>query len=75
MMTSSNENIFRVTAHLWRPVTLNFDGFFDLPPNKRLSKQSWEWLRRQHAHHDVTQISTIAFEFDRALINVSMILC
>ena len=26
-----------------RPVTLNFDVFFDLPVNKRLSKQSWGW--------------------------------
>ena len=24
-----------------RPVTRSFDVFFDLPPNKRLSKQSW----------------------------------
>ena len=26
-----------------RPVTRGFDVFFDLPPNKRLSKQSWGW--------------------------------
>ena len=26
-----------------RPVTRNFDVFFDLRPNKRLSKQSWGW--------------------------------
>ena len=26
-----------------RPVTPSFDGFFDLRPNKRLSKQSWGW--------------------------------
>ena len=55
MMTSSNGNIFRVTGHLcgefngprWiprkRPVTRSFDVFFDLRPNKRLSKQSWGW--------------------------------
>ena len=55
LMTSSNENIFRVTGHLcWnspasgevpaqRPVTRNFDVFFDLRPNKRLSKQWWGW--------------------------------
>ena len=56
MMTSSNGNIFRVTGHLcgeftghrWitrtqRPVTRNFDVFFDLRLNKRLSKQSWGW--------------------------------
>ena len=50
MMTSLNGNIFRVTGHLCReftgpgefpaqrPVTRNFDVFFDLRPNKRLSK-------------------------------------
>ena len=58
-MTSSNGNIFRVTGHLCvigicalpvpgefpaqRPVTQNFDVFFDLRLNKRLSKQSWGW--------------------------------
>ena len=26
-----------------RPVTRSFDVFIDLPPNKRLSKQSWGW--------------------------------
>ena len=26
-----------------RPVMLSFDVFFDLRPNKRLSKQSWSW--------------------------------
>ena len=26
-----------------RPVTRSFDVFFDLRPNKRLSKQSWRW--------------------------------
>ena len=55
MMTSSNGNIFRVTGPLCgeftgpgefpaqRPVTRNFDVFFDLHPNKRLSKQPWGW--------------------------------
>ena len=57
MMTSSNENIFRITGHLCgeftghghaefpaqRPVTRSFDVFFDLRPNERLSKQSWSW--------------------------------
>ena len=55
-MTSSNEKIFRVTGHLYgeftgprwsgptqRPVTRNFDVFFDLGLNKRLSKRSWRW--------------------------------
>ena len=55
MMTSSNGNIFRVTDHLCgeftgpgdfptqRPVTRSFDVYFDLRPNKWLSKQSWGW--------------------------------
>ena len=55
MITSSNENIFRVTGHLCgeftgpsefpaqRPVTRSFDVFFDLRLNKRLSKQPWGW--------------------------------
>ena len=55
MMTSSNGNIFRVTGslcgeftgHRWisptKPVTRRFDVFFDLRPNKRLSKQPWGW--------------------------------
>ena len=49
MMTSSCGNILRITGPLWgestgrpsqRPVTLNFDVFFDPRLNKRLSKQS-----------------------------------
>ena len=55
MMTSSNGNIFRVTGLLCgeftgpgefpaqRPVARSFDVFFDLRPNKRLSKQPWGW--------------------------------
>ena len=47
-MTSSNGNIFRVTGHLCGeftgyPVTRSIDAFFDLQPNKRLSKQWWGW--------------------------------
>ena len=54
-MTSSNGNIFRVTGHLcgeftgprWIPHTkasdAEFDVFFDLRLNKRLSKQWWGW--------------------------------
>ena len=37
-----------------RPVTWNFDVFFDLRPNKLLSKHSWGWwLGRSRAHYDV----------------------
>ena len=54
-MTSSNGNIFRVTGPMCgeftgpgefpaqRPVTRSFNVFFDLRPNKRLSKQPWGW--------------------------------
>ena len=38
-----------------RPVTRSFDIFFDLRPNKRLSKQWSGWYLRPHrAHYDVT---------------------
>ena len=62
MMTSSNGNIFRVTGHLCgeftgpgefptqRPVTRNLDVFFDLRPNKLLSKQSWGWWFETQPH-------------------------
>ena len=53
MMASSNGNIFWPYVrgiHRWpvnfpaqRPVTRNFDVFFDLRINKRLSNQSWGW--------------------------------
>ena len=55
MMTSSKGNIFRVTGPLrgeftgprWIPHTKASDAelwcFFDLRPNKRLSKQWWGW--------------------------------
>ena len=55
MMTSSNGNIFRVTAicagnspvpgefPTQRPVMRSFDVYFDLRPNKRLNKQSLDW--------------------------------
>ena len=62
MMTSSNRNIFRVIGPFcWnspvtgefpsqRPVTRNFDFFFDLRLNKRLSKQSWSWWFEMPSH-------------------------
>ena len=55
MMTSSNGNISALLAicagnspvpgefPTQRPVTRSFDVYFDLRPNKRLSKQSWGW--------------------------------
>ena len=54
-MTSSNENIFRVTGHLCgevpsqRPVTRSFDISFDLRLNKRKAGD----LRRYRTHYDV----------------------
>ena len=81
MMTSSNGNIFRVTGPLCgeftgpgefptqRPVTRSFDVFFDLRPNKQLSKQPRGWwfetppwsLWRQCNTHTATAWS-LAFE-------------
>ena len=57
MMTSSNGKIFAllaICAGNWPvtgefpaqgPVTRSFDVFIDLRPNKRLSKESWGWIR------------------------------
>ena len=40
-----------------RPVTLSFDVFFDVRLNKRLSKQSWNWLfETPSRHYDVTAL-------------------
>ena len=67
MMTSSNENIFRVTGPLCgeftgpgefttqRPVTRNFDVFFDLRPNKLpwgwwFETLSWSLWRQRNVH-------------------------
>ena len=62
MMTSSNGNISRVTGHLCgnspvpgefpaqRAMTRSFDVFFDLCPNKSLSKQSWGWWFETPSH-------------------------
>ena len=70
MMTSSNGNTFCVTGPLWgnppaiggfpsqRPVTQNFDIFFDLWLYKRLSKQTRrQWLRCHHTHYNVTVLT------------------
>ena len=67
MMTSSNGNIFCVTGHLCGeftghrgiPRTMAIFAelwcFFDLHPNKRLSKQSWGWwFEMPSSHVDVT---------------------
>ena len=78
MMTSSNGNIFRVTGHLCgefivpgefpiqRPVTRNFNVFFDLRLNKRLSKQSWGWWfemlsRPLWRHRNVSSLDALNF--------------
>ena len=44
-----------------RPVTRRLDVFFDLRPNKRLSKQWWGWwLRRHGAHYDVSVMQMVS---------------
>ena len=46
-----------------RPVTRSFDVYFDLRPNKRLSKQSWGWWLRCHrAHYDVIVMVGVSLE-------------
>ena len=51
MMKSSNGNIFRVTGHLYGEFTGHrFDVFFDLPLNKRLSKQWRGWWFETPSH-------------------------
>ena len=37
-----------------RPVTWSFDVFFDLHPNKQLSKQWWGWWFETLSHYDIT---------------------
>ena len=67
MMTSSNGNIFRVTGPMWgefsghrwlpltKPVTRNFNVFFNLRLNKLLSKRRHAVdFRRHRAHCNVT---------------------
>ena len=53
-----------------RPVTRGFDVFFDLSPNKRLSKQSWGWWlemlsrplwRNCNAHRQGTTVHTLSY--------------
>ena len=79
-MTSSNGNIFRVTGPLCgefagpgefptqRPVTRSFDVFFDLRPNKRLSKQSPGWWfetlsRPFWRHRNVTLLNAVRWMY------------
>ena len=55
-----------------RPVTRSFDAFFDLHPNKRLSKQPWGWwfetpswsLWRQC---NVVSCGTVVYRYDNLL--------
>ena len=69
MVTSSNGNIFRVTDFCMgnspvtgefptqRPVTRNFDIFFDLSLNGWVNNHDAGDLRRHRAHYDVTVMS------------------
>ena len=50
-----------------RPVTQSFDVFFDLRPNKRLSKQSWGWWHESPSsslwrHRNVTSCCILMFQ-------------
>ena len=44
-----------------RPVTRSFDVFFDLHPNKRLSKQWWGWWRHRNEYLNFGDISIMSF--------------
>ena len=85
---SSNRNIFRAIGHLCReftgpldfptqrPVTRRFDVFFDLRPNKRLSKHWWGWWfetpsRSLWCHCNVCQCSSLDFGFVRLTIGIA----
>ena len=89
MMTSSNGNIFRVTGPLCgeftgpgefpsqRPVTRSFDVFFDLPLNKRLSKQPWGWWFETPAwslwrHRNLTSLWRIEFPWANFYMIISV---
>ena len=62
-----------------RPVTQSFDVFFDLCPNKRLSKQSWGWwverpsgsLWRHSNELTLTQMSYTAWRHWTAMTYIS----
>ena len=56
-----------------RPVTQSFDVYFDLRPNKRLSKQSWGWWfetpsRPLWRHHNVwVPVRSVVTKISKAL--------
>ena len=80
MMTSSNGNIFRVALlaicarnaavlgefNAQMPVTRSFDIFFDLPLNRRFSKQSRGlWFETLPCNYDVTVMTNQGEPADR----------
>ena len=81
MMTSSNENIVRVTGHLcreftghpWIPLTKpgrqSFDVFFDLILNKHNCKAGD--LRLHRVHYDVTVMYSMKLKIIKAIILVA----
>ena len=57
-----------------RPVTRNFDVFFDLRLNKRLSKQSWGWwfeTLSRHYHVIVMNLYIKAIFFQKIIVHIS----
>ena len=86
-MTSSNGNIFRVTGqlcgevtgHRWIRRTKASDVFFDLCPNKRLSKQSCGWFetpsRLLWRHCNVDSNSFLALLNHRGQIDDFPLVC
>ena len=58
-----------------RPVTPSFDIYFDLRPNKRLSKQPWGWWFETLLHplwrHSNVKGADVAMAFDCNLVHES----
>ena len=63
---------------LQRPVTRSFDVFFDMRPNKRLSKQSWGWwfetpLHPLWRHCNVCYLtSVLTFHYERSYYAITL---
>ena len=59
-----------------RPVTRSFDVFFDLRPNKRLSKHWWGWWFEAPSHHyDVIVMCTSLWRYFPGSVCVCVCVC
>ena len=53
-----------------RPVTRSFDVYFDMRPNKRLSKQSWGWWFHRLSHPFWRHRNVIRNGYKACVLNV-----